>query len=182
MPSYIKFLKGILAKKRKINDFETVALTQTTSDVFKNGVPKKMTDLGSFIVSCSIGGMDLGRALYKLGASINLMYLFIFKKLRIEEVQSSHMRLSFADRSFAKLEEKIEDVLVKVDKFLFSADFVILDYEADRKEIKFNVVNVKKFPADVENCSMIESLRGTIATKKSIISCLALRNSLRKIN
>ncbi|KAA0054824.1 uncharacterized protein E6C27_scaffold437G001170 [Cucumis melo var. makuwa] len=159
MPSYVKFLKGILAKKRKINDFETVALTQTTSDVFKNGVPKKMINLGSFIVSCSIGGMDLGRALCKLGASINLMYLFIFKKLGIEE-GSNLVNWLCPYRHLPR----------EVDKCY------------NEKEIKFNVVNVKKFPADVENCRMIESLRGTIATKKSIISCLALRNSLRKIN
>ncbi|KAA0061184.1 uncharacterized protein E5676_scaffold157G00070 [Cucumis melo var. makuwa] len=56
------FLKDILAKKRRINDFETIALMQATSDVFKNGVPQKMTNPGSFMVSCSIGGMDLGCA------------------------------------------------------------------------------------------------------------------------
>ncbi|KAA0059788.1 uncharacterized protein E5676_scaffold896G00480 [Cucumis melo var. makuwa] len=43
------------------------------------------------------------------------------------------MRLQFADRSIAKPEGKIEDVLVKVDKFLFLANFVILDYKPDRE-------------------------------------------------
>lgn len=41
--------------------------------------------------------------------------------------------LKFADRSISCPEGKIEDVLVAVDKFLFSADFVILDYEANWK-------------------------------------------------
>ena len=40
------------------------------------------------------------------------------------------MRLQFADRSIVKPKEKVEDILVKADKFLFLADFVILDYEA----------------------------------------------------
>ncbi|KAL5578344.1 hypothetical protein UlMin_020043 [Ulmus minor] len=41
------------------------------------------------------------------------------------------MSLQLADRSIAHPEGKIEDVLVKVDKFIFPVDFIILDYEAD---------------------------------------------------
>lgn len=68
---------------------------------------------------------------YDLRASINLMPLSIFKKLEIGKVQPHHMRLKFVDKSIAKLEGKIEDVMIKVDKFLFPADFIVLDYEAD---------------------------------------------------
>ena len=61
------------------------------------------------------------------------MPLSIFKKLEIEEVQPMQMRLQFANRSFAKPEGKMEDVLVKVDKFLFIKDFVVLNYKVDRE-------------------------------------------------
>ena len=54
------------------------------------------------------------------------MPLSIFKKLEIWEVQTTDMRLQFVDRSIAKPEGKIEDVLVKVDKLLLPVDFVIL--------------------------------------------------------
>ncbi|XP_050944045.1 uncharacterized protein LOC127150383 [Cucumis melo] len=110
-----------------------VALTQATNDVFKNRMLEKMIDLGSFMVPCLIGIMDLGHAMCDLKASINLMPLSIFMKLKIGEIQPTHMRLQFINRSIAKSEDKIEDVLVKVDKFLFPADFIILDYEADRE-------------------------------------------------
>lgn len=74
MPSYVKFLKYILAKKRWINNFETRALSRQHATSLKMGnVPEKIIDPGSFIVPCSIGGMDLGRALCNLGANINLM-------------------------------------------------------------------------------------------------------------
>ena len=66
-----------------MNNFEIVALTQATCDVFKNGVPEKMKNLESFIVPCTIGSMDLGCTLSNLGARINLMSLSIFKKLGI---------------------------------------------------------------------------------------------------
>ncbi|KAA0040907.1 uncharacterized protein E5676_scaffold315G001100 [Cucumis melo var. makuwa] len=73
------------------------------------------------------------------------------------------MVLQFADRSISPPEGKIEDVLVKVDKFLFPTRFVILDYEADQKlndqEVTFNIVNAMKFPSDAKNYKAIESLR-----------------------
>ncbi|KAA0067140.1 uncharacterized protein E5676_scaffold598G00110 [Cucumis melo var. makuwa] len=113
-----------------MNDFKTVALTQAINDAFKNGVPEKMVDPRSFPIPYTIGSMDLGRALCDLKASINLMPLFIFKKLWIGKVQPTQMALQFANRSITRPRGKIEDVLVKVDKFLLSAYFVILDYEA----------------------------------------------------
>ncbi|WP_216072253.1 hypothetical protein, partial [Acinetobacter baylyi] len=66
---------------------------------------------------CSIGGMDVGRALCDLGVSINLMPLSIFKKLGIGEARPTSVTLQMADRSITYLEGKIEDVLVKVDEF-----------------------------------------------------------------
>ncbi|KAA0047868.1 Integrase, catalytic core [Cucumis melo var. makuwa] len=83
MSSYVKFLKDILEKKRRIDDFKTMALTQATSYVLKNGVPEKTIDPGSFM------------------------------KLEIGEVQLTLVRFQFTDRSIAKPKDKIEDVLLK---------------------------------------------------------------------
>ncbi|KAL5541156.1 hypothetical protein UlMin_044373 [Ulmus minor] len=55
----------------------------------------------------------------------------IFKKLGIGEARPTTVSLQLADRSIAHPEGKIEDVLVKVDKFIFLVDFIVLDYEAD---------------------------------------------------
>ncbi|XP_038895956.1 uncharacterized protein LOC120084129 [Benincasa hispida] len=71
-------------------------------------------------------------ALFDLGASINLMPLSIFKKLGIGEAQPTSVMLQLADRSIMYHEGKVEDVLLKVDKFIFLTDFIILDCEADR--------------------------------------------------
>ena len=59
------------------------------------------------------------------------MPMSIFKKLRIEEARPTTVSLQLADRSIAHPEGKIEDVLVKVDKFIFPVDFIVLDYDAD---------------------------------------------------
>ncbi|XP_062080299.1 uncharacterized protein LOC133785053 [Humulus lupulus] len=132
MPNYVMFWKDILTKKRRLGEFETVALTEACSAILKNKIPPKLKDSGSFTIPCSLGGRDVGRALCDLGASINLMPMLIFKKLGIVEARPTTVTLQLVDRSMAHLEGKIEDVLVQVDKFIFPANFIILDYEVDR--------------------------------------------------
>ncbi|XP_062103792.1 uncharacterized protein LOC133814906 [Humulus lupulus] len=85
MPNYVKFLKDILTKKRRLGEFETVALTEGCSAMLKSKIPPKLKDPASFTIPCSIGGRDVGRTLCDLGASINLMPMSIFKKLGIGE-------------------------------------------------------------------------------------------------
>ncbi|XP_062094205.1 uncharacterized protein LOC133800266 [Humulus lupulus] len=132
MPNYVKFLKDILTKKRRLGEFETVALTEGCSAMLKNKIPPKLKDPSSFTIHCSIGGRDVGKALCDLGASINLMPVSMSKMLGIGEARPTTITLQLADCSMVHLEGKIEDVLVQVDKFIFSADFIILDYEEDR--------------------------------------------------
>ncbi|XP_060960154.1 uncharacterized protein LOC133030995 [Cannabis sativa] len=116
MPTYVKFLKDILTKKKRLGEFETVALTEGCSAMLKSKIPPKLKDPGSFTIPISIGGRDVGRALCDLGAT-----------------RPTTVTLQLADRSMAHPEGKIEDVLVQVDKFIFPADFIILDYEEDRE-------------------------------------------------
>ncbi|KAL5552044.1 hypothetical protein UlMin_002220 [Ulmus minor] len=131
MPNYVKFMKDMLTKKRRFGEFETVALTRECSTVLQNKLPPKLKDPGSFTIPCSIGNQYFGKALCDLGASINLMPMSIFKKLGIGEARPTTVSLQLADISIAHPEGKIEDVLVKVDKFIFPVDFIVLDYEAD---------------------------------------------------
>ncbi|XP_062113710.1 uncharacterized protein LOC133824751 [Humulus lupulus] len=132
MPNYVKFFKDILTRKRRLGEFETIALMEGCSAMLKSKIPPKLKDPGSFTIPCSIGGRDVGRALCDLDASINLMPMSIFKKLGIGEARPTTVTLQLADCSMAHPKGKIEDVLVQVDKFIFPADFIILDYEADR--------------------------------------------------
>ncbi|XP_038882388.1 uncharacterized protein LOC120073657 [Benincasa hispida] len=95
-------------------------------------VPEKQRHLGRFIVPCSIGGVDVGYVLYDLRASINMMPISNLMKLGISEAMPTQVPLQLADRSITYPKEKIENVLVKVNKFIFSVDVIVLDYEADR--------------------------------------------------
>ncbi|XP_057745008.1 uncharacterized protein LOC130962867 [Arachis stenosperma] len=131
MPLYAKFLKELIINKRSWNEKETVILTQECSAVIQKGLPPKLKNPGSFIISYTIGNMTLEKALCDLGASINLMPLSLMKKLAIEEVKPTRMSLQMADRSLKIPNGVVENLLVKVGKFIFPADFVILDMEEE---------------------------------------------------
>ncbi|PIN21773.1 DNA-directed DNA polymerase [Handroanthus impetiginosus] len=131
MPSYVKFMKDILSKKRRLGDYETVALTEEYSAIIQNKLPPKLKDPGSFTIPCTIGTHFSGRALCDLGASINLMPYSIYRTLGLGEAKPTSITLQLADRSLTYPKGVIEDILVKVDKFIFPADLVVLDMEVD---------------------------------------------------
>ncbi|XP_028785775.1 uncharacterized protein LOC114741685 [Neltuma alba] len=131
MPKYSKFLKDILSKKKRFGEFETVALTEDYSAILQRKLLLKLRDLSSFYILHNIGKHFNRKALCNLGASVNLMPLAIFNWLNLSEVRPTTVTLLFADRSISHLKGIIEDVLVKVDKFIFPADFIVLNCEVD---------------------------------------------------
>ncbi|XP_073290984.1 uncharacterized protein [Primulina huaijiensis] len=131
MPNYAKFIKDVMSKKRTMQEFETVKLTEECSAILQKKLPQKLKDPGSFTILCFIGGSKCSKALCDLGASINLMSFSIYRELELGEVKPTTITLQLAERSLTYPRGIIEDVLVKVDKFIFPADFVILDMEED---------------------------------------------------
>ncbi|XP_070022297.1 uncharacterized protein [Nicotiana sylvestris] len=131
IPKYAKYIKDIVAHKRRLTEFETVALTEECTSRVQNKLPQKLKDPGSFKIPVRIGNIDVGHALCNLGASINLMPLSLFKQLGLGAPRPTTVMLQLADRSIAHPEGVIEDVLLQIGKFIFHADFIILDYEAD---------------------------------------------------
>ncbi|GJS45749.1 reverse transcriptase domain-containing protein [Tanacetum coccineum] len=70
-------------------------------------------------------------ALANLGARINLMLLSIWKKLSLLELTPTRMILELADRSTTSPSSIAKDVFVKVGKFHFPAEFIVVDYVVD---------------------------------------------------
>ncbi|KAL6494273.1 hypothetical protein OROGR_031073 [Orobanche gracilis] len=131
MSNYAKYLKDVISKKRRLGDYETVMLTEESSTVIQRKLPQKLKDPGSFTVPCTIGSLSFKKALCDLGASINLMPLSIFRKIGVGEMKATSITLQLADRSVAYPRGIVEDVLVKVDKFILSTDFVVLEMDED---------------------------------------------------
>nr|XP_016513598.1 PREDICTED: uncharacterized protein LOC107830520 [Nicotiana tabacum] len=129
VPKYAKYIKDIVANKWRLTEFETVALTEECSSRIQSKLPQKLNDLDSFTIQISIGKHAVERALCDLGASINLMLLSVFRQLGLGELRPTTVILQLVDRSLARPEGVIEDVLVLVGSFIFPANFIILDYE-----------------------------------------------------
>ncbi|XP_074300270.1 uncharacterized protein LOC141631506 [Silene latifolia] len=75
VPSYLKFMREVLMRKRTIDDFETVALTEGCSAHLQNRTPPKLADPGSFSIPCHIGVQLIDNALCDLGASVSVLPL-----------------------------------------------------------------------------------------------------------
>ena len=93
----------------------------------------KMQDPGSFTIPCTIGDFEMGKAWCDFGASINLMPLFVIKRLSLGELTPITMTLQMVDRTLAQLESILDDVFIKVRKFIFLVDFVVIDIEEDKQ-------------------------------------------------
>ncbi|XP_050890857.1 uncharacterized protein LOC127096314 [Lathyrus oleraceus] len=133
MPTYAKFMKGIISKRRTANT-NPIILTKTCSAILQGmKIPIKKKDRGVVTVPCTIGDRSFNKALIDLGASVSLMSLSIYKKLGIGVVQDTRMTLQFTDHSIKKPYGIVKDVLVKIEKFVFLVDFVILEIPEDEE-------------------------------------------------
>ncbi|XP_070003543.1 uncharacterized protein [Nicotiana sylvestris] len=111
-------------------DCETIKITHQVSAIVHSIAPK-LEDPAAFTIPCTIGSADFAKALCDLEASINLMPYSVFKTLAIGQPRATSMRFQMADRTLKRPLGIIDDVLVRVDKFILPADFVILDYKVD---------------------------------------------------
>ncbi|XP_061353868.1 uncharacterized protein LOC133298561 [Gastrolobium bilobum] len=113
MPNYARFMKDLLSRKRKLRECETVNLTEECNAISEKKLPTKVKDPRSFSIPCTIGKREVDN------------------KLGITEVKPTKTIVQLADRSSKQAYGIIEDILVKVDKFIILVDFVILDIEED---------------------------------------------------
>ncbi|XP_070022165.1 uncharacterized protein [Nicotiana sylvestris] len=127
MPSYAKFLKEILPCKRKLEEVSMVMLTEKYSAILQNKLPQKLGDPGSFTIPCTLGGVYFEKTLCDSRALINLMLFSIFRKLNLGEMKDIGVSLQFAYQSTKKPKGIIENVLVRVNKFVFPIDLIVLE-------------------------------------------------------
>ncbi|GJS03580.1 reverse transcriptase domain-containing protein [Tanacetum coccineum] len=131
MPRFAPTIKSLLMNKEKLLELAKIPLNENCSAMLLKKLPEKLGDPGKFLIPCNFPGMDVCYALADLGASINLMPLSIWKKLSLPELTPTRMTLELADRSITYPKGLAEDVFVKVGKFHFPTDFVVVDFEAD---------------------------------------------------
>ncbi|GKB42849.1 reverse transcriptase domain-containing protein [Tanacetum coccineum] len=131
MPKFASTFKSLLSNKEKLFELANTLLNENCSAVLLKKFPKKLGDPGKFLIPCDFPKLDECLALADLGASINLMPLSVWKELSLSELTPTRMTLELANRSVAYPVGVAKDVFVKVGKFHFSANFVVVDYDVD---------------------------------------------------
>ncbi|GKB47450.1 DNA-directed DNA polymerase [Tanacetum coccineum] len=131
MLNFASTFKSLLSNKEKLFELASTPLNESCSAMLLKKLPEKHRDPGKFIIPCDFPKLDECLALADLGASINLMPLSIWKHLSLPELTKTHLTLELADRSTTRPTGIAKDVFVKVGKFYFPADFVVINYEVD---------------------------------------------------
>ncbi|GKF21085.1 hypothetical protein Tco_0069723 [Tanacetum coccineum] len=111
MPRFAPTIRNLLMNKEKLLELAKIPLNENCSAMLLKKLLEKLGDPGKFLIPCNFSGMD--------------------KKLSLPELTPTRMTLELADRSITYHKGLAEDVFVKVGKFHFPTDFVVVDFEAD---------------------------------------------------
>nr|GEV87094.1 reverse transcriptase domain-containing protein [Tanacetum cinerariifolium] len=138
MPKFASTIKSLLANKDKLFELAKIPLNENCSVMLLKKLPEKLEDPSKFLIPCDFPRMDVCHALADLGASINLMPLSIWKKLSLPELTPTQMTLEFVDRSITCPKGVAKDVFIKVGKFHFPVDFIVVDFKADPRTTRYS--------------------------------------------
>ncbi|GJR14428.1 reverse transcriptase domain-containing protein [Tanacetum coccineum] len=131
MPKFASTFKSLHSNKEKLFELANTPLNENCSAVLLKKLSEKLGDPDKFLIPCDFLELDKCLALADLGASINLMPLSVWKKLSLPELTPTRMTHELGNRSVAHLVGVAEYVFVKVGKFHFPTDFVVVDYDVD---------------------------------------------------
>ncbi|GJR00507.1 reverse transcriptase domain-containing protein [Tanacetum coccineum] len=111
MPRFAPMIRNLLMNKENLLELAKIPLNENCSAMLLKKLPENLGDPGKFLIPCNFPGMD--------------------KKLSLPELTPTRMTLELADRSITHPKGLTEDVYVKVGKFHFPTDFVVVNFEAD---------------------------------------------------
>nr|GFC45347.1 reverse transcriptase domain-containing protein [Tanacetum cinerariifolium] len=131
MPKFASTLKALIGNKEKLSEMARTTLNEHCSAVLLKKLPKKLGDPCKSLIPCDFLSMAECLTLADLGASINLMPFSVWKRLSLPDLTPTCMTLELADCSISRPVGVAEDVYVKVGSFHFSADFIVVDFDAD---------------------------------------------------
>nr|GEZ62044.1 reverse transcriptase domain-containing protein [Tanacetum cinerariifolium] len=109
MQKFASTIKSLLTNKDKLFELAKIPLNENCSAMLLKKFIEKLGDPDKFLIPCDFLGMDLS----------------------LPKLTPTRMTLELADRSITPPKGVVEDVFVKVGKFHFSTDFVVVDFEAD---------------------------------------------------
>nr|XP_009792654.1 PREDICTED: uncharacterized protein LOC104239663 [Nicotiana sylvestris] len=161
VPKYTKYIKDIVENKRRLTEFDTIALTEECTSRIQHKLSQKLKDLGSFTIPMSIGEIDVGRALCDLGANFIILD---YEADKLVPIILGRPLLSTGDAIIKVQEGKM---ILRVDN----------------EEVVFNVYRAIQLPRHYEDPTMISTMEiNEPAVKPSLIIDDALEKTLILFN
>ncbi|GKA13083.1 putative ribonuclease H-like domain-containing protein [Tanacetum coccineum] len=106
--------------------FVTEEEEEDSSETLPCQLPPKEINPGSFTLPCTIGSLKL-YDMADLGACVNVMPKSLFEHLELADLKETNMVVEMADITKKAPLGIVENILLKIDKFLFYSDFVVID-------------------------------------------------------
>nr|GEZ88514.1 reverse transcriptase domain-containing protein [Tanacetum cinerariifolium] len=164
MPKFGPSIKSLLTNKDKLCELARTPLNEYCSAVLLKKLPEKLGDPAKLMAE--------RLALVDLDASINLMPLSVWNKFSLHDLSPTCMTLELTDHSISRLVKVSKDVFVKLGKFHFPADFVVVDFNAN-----------PRVPLNLERCflkterAQIDVFEGglTLRVGKEAITLISIR-------
>ncbi|GJV18728.1 ribonuclease H-like domain-containing protein [Tanacetum coccineum] len=100
-------------------------------EAYDHTLPQKEKDPGSFTLPCFIHNVCFDKALVDLGASVSVMPFSTYTNLGLGILSHTRLTIELADRTIKQPRGIAENVLVRIGKFIFPIDFIILDIPED---------------------------------------------------
>ncbi|XP_016549269.2 uncharacterized protein LOC107849135 [Capsicum annuum] len=132
IPGYAKLMNQLMSKKCLVYG-ETIEITHGCSAIMASTVTKNKEDPEAFTIPCTIGTHKFEKTLCDLGGNINIMPYTIYWRLGLDTPTPITMRLLMADRYIKRPIGVFFYVLVKVNRFIILADFIMIDCEIDQE-------------------------------------------------
>ena len=144
IPSYSKFLKGICTPHRNPR---RIQLSETVSLIIMNSLPIKKRDPGALMITSEIGGISFTRSLLDTGASINILSKVVFDRHHVGELQPLLVEIHLEDGSVRKPHGLVEDVILRIEDYYFSVDFLVIDVRITKELSQSPVILGRPFLA-----------------------------------
>ena len=114
-----------------------------------------MKDSGNFSISCTISNIEFFKASCDVGTNVSLIHLTVVRQLDLYELKHTNITLQLVDRSIRYLLGVLENVLIKMKKFIIFINFVTLNMVED---ISMPIILDRPFLATA--CTIIDVKNG----------------------
>ncbi|XP_023761598.1 uncharacterized protein LOC111910036 [Lactuca sativa] len=150
--------KNFMKKVKSLLNLVTIILNEQCSAVIMQDILTKMRDLDTLTIPCEFNNSRKTNSLVDSGASINLMPYSFYQKHILLELKITRMTIHMENRYVTQPRGIIEDLLVKIGKFVFLINFVVLDMKEDEKVpiiLARPFIKIARAPIDIRDFKLI---------------------------